>query len=102
MVIDPNNIANTGSAGAKSKAPSAEPASGLRQRAPVKAAGDSSDSVSFSAEAQSLAKVESAIASSPDVDSAKVDAIRAQLQSGQYRIDAEALANKILNQDTLV
>ncbi len=103
MVIDPNNIANTGSAGAKSKSASAEPAAGLSKQSPKSAPSvpSTADSVSLSAEAQSLGKVESAIAASPEIDSAKVDSVRSAIQSGQYQIDAEAIAEAIVSQELI-
>jgi negative regulator of flagellin synthesis FlgM len=103
MVIDPNNIANTGNASTQSKAANAGAASGIKKSVSntPNTAADAKDSVSLSQQGQSLGKVESAIAASPEVDQAKVDAIRTAIQSGQYRIDAESIADKMLSQDTL-
>ena len=103
MVIDPNNIANTASAGAKNKAPSSESAAAVTKSNSEKPSSNaSSDSVSLSAEAQSLGKLESSIAAEPEVDAAKVASIRNAIQSGQYQVNAEQIADKIIRQDSLV
>lgn len=99
MVIDPNNIGSANAANAKSRPASTERA-GTEPKtlnaAPSKKAGDT---VSLSPEAQSITKIETAIANSPDVDSDKVSAVRSALQSGQYTINADAIADRLLNQD---
>lgn len=102
MVIDPNNINGTG-AGARAKLANTERAQGQKTAhsasSPASAESNTSDSVSLSAQAQSLGKLEAAIASVADVDAEKVEAVRAALQSGQYRIDVEAIAEKILQRE---
>lgn len=99
MVIDPNNIvgAGAGNAGkAKAAASSrAEAPTKVAEKAPKAAA----DSVSLSAQAQSMAKLEAALAEAPEVNSAKVEELRQAIASGQYRVQVEALAEKILSED---
>lgn len=102
MVIDPNNIGSVSGSSAKGKLAGGERVSEQKPRGtaadkkdPAPPAGDS---VSLSAEAQSIGKLEAAISATPDVDSARVESVRHSLQSGQYRIDADAIAEKILNQ----
>lgn len=103
MVIDPNNIANAGSSGAKSKPASVEPANAtVKANSKAPATSSNADSVFLSAEAQSLGKVEAAITATPDVNSEKVAAVRSAIESGQYRVDPQAIAEKIANQDPLI
>ena len=55
------------------------------------------DSVSLSSTAQNLAKIETELKSLPDVDQSKVDAIKAQIASGDYQVNSQNLAQKMLN-----
>lgn len=55
------------------------------------------DSVSLSSTAQNLAKIETELKSLPDIDQTKVDAIKARIESGDYQVDSQNLAQKLLN-----
>ena len=50
--------------------------------------------VSMSTMARSLEKTDRNL--SPDVDNQKVQAVRAAIQDGSYKVDAEAIADKLL------
>jgi len=103
MVIDPNNIANTGNTGVKNRTAPVAPSAKSSQSSDVSPSkSGAADSVSLSPEAQSIGRLESAIAASPEVNTQKVDAIRNALASGQYQIDADAIAEKLLQQDSLI
>lgn len=102
MVIDPNNIGNATTANARGKLANAERAQSKAKDADAPTSPVVGDNVSLSAEAQSIGKLEAAVANSPSVDSDKVNAVRTALQSGQYRIDADAIADKMLDQGDLV
>ncbi len=100
MVIDPNNISSA--AHSKGKAVGGERASASKQANPgTETQKPGVDSVSLSGEAQAIAKLESAVASIPDVDKSKTELIKAALRSGQYNIDSQAIAEKLLEQDDL-
>ena len=58
-----------------------------------------SDNVSLSAAGLSIAKVEAELVNTSDVDQDKVARVRAELESGRYLIDANSLAEKLLNDD---
>ncbi|WP_076540174.1 flagellar biosynthesis anti-sigma factor FlgM [Shewanella sp. UCD-KL21] len=58
--------------------------------APVK-----TDSVSITAQAQQLQGVQSNMASLPEVDQSKVDAIKLAISEGRYKVDPEKLAANI-------
>lgn len=53
--------------------------------------------VKLSAEAQSLTQLETQLKAAPDVDSDKVNALRAAIADGSYQINAERVAEKLLN-----
>jgi len=55
------------------------------------------DSVSLSNAAQNIAKIEAEIKSLPDVDQSKVDSIRARIDNGDYQVDSQNLAQKLLD-----
>lgn len=53
------------------------------------------DAVRLTDTASQLKRIESRLASVPDVDQARVDAMRARLARGDYRVDAERLAERL-------
>jgi negative regulator of flagellin synthesis FlgM len=54
-------------------------------------------SVSLSASAQNLAKIEAELKSLPDVNQARVDEIKARIDRGEYQPDSANLAQKMLD-----
>jgi negative regulator of flagellin synthesis FlgM len=56
--------------------------------------GDLSDKVSLS---DTLAKLEATLAEVPEVDTAKVDAIKQAIEDGSYQIDSQELARKMID-----
>lgn len=57
-------------------------------------------SVSLSEAGKTLAQVEASLKSSPEIDQAKVDEMRAKIESGDYQIDSQNLAQKMLDIDS--
>ena len=55
-----------------------------------------SDEVQLTHTATSLKHVEARLAGMPDVDRARVDAIRQRVESGNYRMDANRIADRLL------
>ena len=53
--------------------------------------------VKLSATAQNLNQLEAQIKAAPDVDSDKVGALRAAIADGSYQVNAESVADKLLN-----
>lgn len=111
MVIEPGNNVNSGSNATGKTRQSTVRESTVRESqarpgsAPAKntspAAAESSDNVSLSAAAQSLSRLEAAVASASEVNAERVAEIKTALEKGQYRVDAYALAGKMLSQDEL-
>lgn len=55
-----------------------------------------SDSVELTRKAQQLLQLEEKLAEFPAVDSQRVDAIRAAVADGTYRVDADLIAQRML------
>ena len=60
------------------------------------AAGAKSDGVLLSDQARAVARAQAAVRSAPDVREQLVNELREQIQNGTYRIDDEAIVNRIL------
>jgi negative regulator of flagellin synthesis FlgM len=58
--------------------------------------GRSGDTVQLSPQAQELNRIRVELAQLPEVDEARVEAVREQIANGSYRIDAEQIAAQIL------
>ncbi|MCL1145289.1 flagellar biosynthesis anti-sigma factor FlgM [Shewanella marinintestina] len=67
------------------------------QTAPTNAAPtpQKSDSVSITPQAQQIQNVQTKMADMPEIDQKKVDAIKAAIAEGRYKIDPEKLASNI-------
>lgn len=65
----------------------------------VKSAPTRGENVSLSAQAKNLKSLEQQIKEQPDIDDARVESIKAALQDGSFKIDAEKLAQKMLDFD---
>lgn len=57
----------------------------------------STDQVSLSSSGKSIQQMEAEIRTMPEVDDATVERIRTALERGEYKIDYEKLAGKMLN-----
>ena len=57
------------------------------------------DAVEITETATRLKSVEARLANVPDVDRAKVDALRERVESGQYKADPSRIAEKLLRMD---
>lgn len=60
------------------------------------------DTVNLSNAAQTLQNVEKELASTPEVDSKRVERLKQEIDSGSYQINAERVAEKMLNFDNLL
>ena len=103
MVNEVNSV-NTGIAGSSRKADTAASADPKKTQAPASSQTNSSgsgtsDTVQLSDQAKEIASIQRALAQLPEIDEAKVQEIREQIENGTYSIDVEALADKILADD---
>ncbi len=67
----------------------------------TKAETSSQETVKISPEAQALNRVSQQMETDAPVDSDKVEALRAALADGSYKVDAKSIANKMLESDSL-
>ncbi|MFT7218555.1 MAG: negative regulator of flagellin synthesis FlgM [Candidatus Azotimanducaceae bacterium] len=65
----------------------------------VKPGTQSTDKVTMTEQAAKLQKLDEMVRASPDVDQAKVDRIKQQIAEGKFQIDAESIANSIIQQE---
>lgn len=75
---------------------------GSDANAPAQSPSSKGDTVNLSNAAQTLQNVEKKLASAPDVDSERVERLRQEIDSGSYQINAERVAEKMLNFDNLL
>lgn len=104
MVIHSNSNIGTignpaGSSAGKTKSPAETQATTNIQNNVATNKSDA-DSVSLSPTAQNIAKIEANLAQTPDIDTAKVAEIKTELEAGTYQIDDNAIAEKILAEDS--
>lgn len=64
--------------------------------------GSGSDTVTFTDTATQLRALEKQLASQPVVDKARVDAIKQDIAAGTFRVDAERVAEKMLNLEGMI
>ncbi len=60
-----------------------------------------SDSVAISQQALNITELEARISDTPAVDTARVDSIRQAIEDGSYSIDADNIADRLLDSDAL-
>ena len=65
---------------------------------PATTAGSSSssDTVELSSQAQQLSRIQQDLQALPEVDAARVSEMREQISRGEYLVDAQAIAAKII------
>jgi negative regulator of flagellin synthesis FlgM len=103
MVIDPNNrLPGAGSNPARSRSASGvNPQDVKRADSTEKKPAAESDNVLLSAEAQALKRLEAHINASPDIDIGRVAAIKRAIAEGNFEINVQRIAEKMLQQDSL-
>ncbi len=67
-----------------------------RGGAPAAGARDQDDRVTLTPAAQRLNEAENRIAETPQVDRKRVEAIKAAIASGQYQVDSQRIANRLI------
>jgi len=61
----------------------------------------SGDRVEFSARSKEMQKIYEVLQASPDVRSEKVADLKRRIEEGRYRVDSEAVAEKIIRESLL-
>lgn len=103
MVIDINNNFSSNAASASRNRANA-PATGKESPAPAETipAKSGKDQVVISEQAQGLRKLQTSIGNLPDVDSDRVNALRQAIAEGKFEINADRIAENMLNQEALL
>jgi negative regulator of flagellin synthesis FlgM len=103
MIIDSNSNSVNSSSTSSMRSKSAQATADNKNAAPAApAAKTASDSVSLSNKAQAMGRLEAQIASAPDVDEAKVAAVKAAIAEGRYQVDSQTVAERMLAEDSLL
>lgn len=69
------------------------------QQTNAKAQGARGEDVNLSNQARNLKQLEQKLGDYPEMDDDRIEQIRSQLENGTYKIDAEKLAQKMLDMD---
>jgi negative regulator of flagellin synthesis FlgM len=64
----------------------------------AKSSAKAQDSVEFSSELQSINILKNKMETTPDVRTEKVESIKAKLESGEYSVNTEEVAQKIIDE----
>jgi len=56
------------------------------------------DKVDLSSQSKEMKKIADALAATPDVRAEKVEALKKQVESGQYQVNSDAVAEKMLKE----
>ena len=57
------------------------------------------DTVELTSSAKLLERLEKTLASLPEIDDARVEAVKAQIENGEYQIDSEKIVEALLRTD---
>jgi negative regulator of flagellin synthesis FlgM len=104
MSVDLNGI---GQGQVNTPRTTADKASGAKNPQPVadqqaKTQGARGEHVSLSNQAKSLKQLEQKLGDYPEMDDERISEIRSALENGTYKIDAEKLAQKMLEMDNSI
>jgi negative regulator of flagellin synthesis FlgM len=69
-----------------------------KRRGGTESAGESSERVAISGKAKDLARAKEVAKSAPDVDEARVARLKAAIEGGSYKVDAERVADKLVDE----
>ncbi len=67
----------------------------------VKDESPSPDKVELSAQSKEMQKIHEVLQTTPDVRAEKVAALKKRIEEGQYEVDSEALAEKMIKESIL-
>lgn len=102
MIIDPNNRLPTSSSNdARNKAAGVDGSGSQAKSSTHGSSGVEKDSVQLSPEAMALKRLEAQINASPDIDIGRVAAIKRAIAEGNFEINVERIAERMLQQDGL-
>ncbi len=105
MVINTNNdLTSNNTSSSRQKAGNVNATADKAASTTNSSASDSSsvDSVQLSVESQLLKRLEAKIQQAPEIDTPKVEAIKTAISNGEYTINVERIAEKLLQSDNFL
>lgn len=97
MVNEINSLIHSSISTAGNKAERVETVSAGSQQQVASQSEAAKGTIEISSQAQLLNKLEAQIKDLPEVDQARVDALRDQISQGTYEIDSSSLAQRIID-----
>lgn len=97
MVNEINSLIHSSISTAGNKAERVETVSAESQPQVASQSEATKETIEISSQAQLLNKLEAQIKDLPEVDQARVDALRDQINQGTYEIDSSSLAKRIID-----
>ena len=92
-------IAENSSAGARKVAGTAASAPGRAANPSADGVAPAGDTVELTSSAKLLERLEKTLASLPDIDRGRVEAVKTAIENGEYQIDADKIAAALLRSD---
>lgn len=102
MINDITGLSSSQTAATRARAGEQNTAAKSGGGTPAQPPSSKGDTVNLSTTAQTLQNVEKKLANTPDVDSERVERLKQEIESGSYQINAERVAEKMLNFDNLL
>lgn len=102
MVIDTNNSIKPGTNGSSASRTTGPNARQADAKVSAESGAQAREEVVLSKEAQSMGRLQDKINSLPEVNSERVAEIRQAISEGRFQINAERIAENMLNQDDLL
>ncbi|MBL4703390.1 MAG: flagellar biosynthesis anti-sigma factor FlgM [Flavobacteriales bacterium] len=99
MEINGLNTSPAGSGKAKSAGQTSKVEGGSKPDQTSSTSTQSKETVVISAEAKSLSKLSTEVGTEAPINQAKVDAIKAAINDGSFKPNAESIANKLIGAD---
>jgi len=97
MVNEINSLTHSSISTAGKKSERVETVSAESQQQAASQSEAAKETIEISSQAQLLNKLEAQIKDLPEVDQARVDALRDQINQGTYEIDSSSLAQRIID-----
>ena len=104
MVIDYPGLTSSQTTSARGKAaqPAGSTVSGNQNSAGNATPSNAGDTVKLSSTAKALLRSEQTLNNSPDVDSERVEKLRAEIESGSYQVNSQRVAEGIMRFEGLL
>ncbi|MDI9245271.1 flagellar biosynthesis anti-sigma factor FlgM [Marinobacter sp. CHS3-4] len=97
--IGPGQVNNQRPSADKASGSQAPNQTGAEQQAKSQATNARGENVNLSSQAKNLKQLEQQLGDYPEMDDDRIEQIRSALENGSYKVDAEKLAQKMLEMD---